>query len=228
MFCTLILASLATTSYSQETTVSHSKLSAGIITGYNRGYSIQANFTIRGFAKEFPFEIRSGIGYSFLNPGRSWDARRIFINNATNGVPEKKGRSFDLRIDFLLPESFFGMDHAYIVFGPRFSTFRGNFKFVGGNEDFDVTSRQWGLGGGIESHFRMIGKLSLVVALGLDYYFPSTLTGHDTSYSPDNDNVNPREDIYNYDVYFIYKNADNAIYQPRFMPHAMIGVNVDI
>lgn len=226
--CMLIIVSFTITSYSQEMTDSFSKFSAGIITGYNRGYSIQSSFTVHGFAKEFPFEIRSGIGYSFINPGRSWDARRIFINNATNGVPEKKGRSFDLRIDFLLPKSLFGMNHAYIVLGPRFSTFRGNFKFIGGNEDFDVTSHQWGLGGGIESHFRMTGNLFLVMSFGLDYYFPSTLAGHDTSYSPDDDNVNPREDIYNYNVYFNYKDADKIIYQPRLMPRAMIGVNVDL
>jgi hypothetical protein len=71
----------------------------------------------------------------------------------------------------------------------------------------------------------MARNLDLIVTVGLDYYFPGTLTGHDTSYSPDNDNVNPREDIFNGDIYFTYKDADRIIYQPRFMPRAMIGVN---
>jgi len=62
----------------------------------------------------------------------------------------------------------------------------------------------------------------------LDFYLPSTLTGHDTSYSPDNDNVNPRRDILNDDVYFIYKDANRAIKQPMFMPRIMMGVNFSL
>jgi len=64
--------------------------------------------------------------------------------------------------------------------------------------------------------------------LGVDYYFPSTLRGHDTSYSPDNDNVNPHNDNENGDIPFTYKDADKAIKQPRFMPRAMIGVNYSL
>ncbi len=215
-------------SYAQETAGGPSNISAGIITGYNRGYGIQGNFTIRDFADEFPFELRFGVGYTFLDPGNAADARRIFINNATNGVPEKKGGSFDLRLDFLLPKSIFGINHSYIVFGPRFSTFKGNFKFIGGNEDFDVSSSQWGIGGGLENHFKMTRNLDLVVSAGLDYYFPSTLKGHDTAYSPDNVNVNPRNDNQNEDTPFTYKDADNAINQPKFIPRIMIGVNFNL
>ena len=68
-------------------------------------------------------------------------------------------------------------------------------------------------------------NLHLVIALGLDFYLPSTLFGHDTSYSPDNDNVNTRNDNENNDTPFTYKDADKAINQPRFMPFAMIGLN---
>ena len=206
---------------------SHSKFSAGILTGYNRGYGIQANFSMNSLTSQLPFGLRLGAGYTFLNPGNSADARRIFINNATNGTPEKSGRSIDYRLDFLFPRMIFGMKHSYIVFGPRGSSFKGNFKYVGGNEEFDVVSQQWGLGGGIESHFTMADRLELVIAAGLDYYLPSTLHGHDTSYSPDNDNVNPRNDNENDDQPFTYKDANKAIYQPAFMPYAMIGVTLD-
>jgi hypothetical protein len=95
---------------------------------------------------------------------------------------------------------------------------------VGGNEDFDVTSHQWGIGAGIENHFKMTQNLDLVISYGLDFYIPGTLTGHDTSYSPDNDNVNPARDNQNNDVYFIYKDANKAIKQPVFIPHVMLGV----
>ena len=223
----ILLIGMGSSSYGQEKVNEHSKISAGILTGYNRGYGIQANLSLNSLTSELPFGLRFGAGYTFLNPGNSADARRIFINNATNGTPEKSGRSIDYRLDFLFPKSIFGLKHSYIIVGPRGSSFKGNFKYVGGNEEFDVVSSQWGLGGGVESHFNMSQNLDLVIALGLDYYLPSTLHGHDTSYSPDNDNVNPRNDNENDDTPFTYKDANEAICQPSFMPFAMIGVTFD-
>ena len=72
-----------------------SKFSAGILAGYNRGYGIRADLKLHNTTNELPFELRLGLGYTILNPGNAVDARRIFINNATNGEPEKKGRSID-------------------------------------------------------------------------------------------------------------------------------------
>jgi hypothetical protein len=223
----ILLISNCLTSFGQEEAKNPSKFSAGILTGYNRGYGIQANFSMNSLTHELPFGLRIGAGYTFLNPGNSADARRIFINNATNGTPEKSGRSIDYRLDFLFPKSIFGLKHSYIILGPRGSSFKGNFKYVGGNEEFDVVSRQWGVGGGVESHFSMAQNLDFVIALGLDYYLPGTLHGHDTSYSPDGDNVNPRNDNENDDTPFTYKDANEAIDQPTFMPFAMIGVTFD-
>lgn len=220
-----LFTGLSFVSFSQDEIEEPSKLTAGIITGYYSGYGIQANIKANDFAKEFPFELRLGIGYTILSPGHAADARRIFINNATNGVPEKRGSNFDYRMDFLLPKTIFGAKNSYLVFGPRYSTFKGNFKYVGGNEDFDVTSKQWGIGGGIENHFTMTKNIDLVLVFGLDYFFNSTLKGHDTSYSPDNDNVNARKDNQNNDTVFNYKDADKAINQPKIMPRVMIGVS---
>ena len=42
-------------------------------------------------------------GYTQLNPSDALDARHIFINDNTNGTPQKKGRIFDFRLDFLIP-----------------------------------------------------------------------------------------------------------------------------
>jgi hypothetical protein len=226
LLCVLFIG-ITSNAYGQKKAKGSSKVSAGILTGYNRGYGIQANLSLNSLTSELPFGLRFGAGYTFLNPGNSADARRIFINNATNGTPEKSGRSIDYRLDFLFPKSIFGLKHSYIIVGPRGSSFKGNFKYVGGNEEFDVVSRQWGLGAGVESHFTMSQNLDLVIALGLDYYLPSTLHGHDTSYSPDNDNVNPRNDNENDDTPFTYKDANEAICQPSFMPFAMIGVTFD-
>jgi hypothetical protein len=224
----LLMISLGSTIYGQVTDKSPLKYSAGIITGYNRGFGIQTNITAYNFGKSFPIDIRFGIGLTLLNPGNAADARRIFINNATNGVPEKNGRSFDFRFDFLFPKTIFGNNNSYLVVGPRFSTFRGHFDYVDGNEVFDVTSSQWGIGLGLENHFKMTEKLSLFLTYGLDGYLPGTLTGHDTSYSPDNDNVNPEENNQNDNNPFKYKDANKAINQPFLMPRFMIGFNLKL
>lgn len=198
---------------------------ASIMTGYNGGYGVQTNILLKGIGGEFPFDLRLGAGYSRFNPGIAADARRIFINNATNGVPEKKGSAFNYRLDFLLPKTIFRVENSYLLLGPRYTSFKGNFKYIGGNEDFDVVSRLWGIGTGFENRFRVSNRLEIVFSAGLDYYFPATLKGHDTAYSPDNDNINPRDDNQNGDIEFTYKDADRAINQPKFVPRAIIGLS---
>jgi hypothetical protein len=201
-----------------------SDFALGFSTGYNRGLGFQISATALHPLESLPVQIRLGIGLTSMDPGNSADARRIFINNATNGVPEEKARTFDYRIDFMLDSDFINSDDSKIVFGPRYSSFKANFKYVGGNENFDVTTNQIGLGLGYESQFKMNSNLNLLAAVGLDYFFNSKLTGHDTSYSPDNDNVNPRTDNTNNNVEFTYKDANKAIKQPSIMPRILVGV----
>jgi len=223
-----LLVGFAHTSFGQEKGSATSKVYAGFLTGYNRGFGIQANVGLTNVGTDKPIELRLGLGYSFLNPGNALDARRVFINNNTNGTPEKSGRSIDYRLDFVFHKPIFGLNHSYIILGPRGSSFKGNFAYIGGNEEFDVVSNQWGLGIGLENRTRLAPNLNLVVAVGLDYYIPSTLHGHDTSYSPDNDNVNPRNDNENDDEPFTYKDANEAIAQPGLMPFAMIGLTFNL
>lgn len=221
VICSLLL-SASLSGYSQ--TKSSSKISIGVQSGFNRGFGISGNFTIHNIAEDLSGNIRFGAGYNRLNPGKAADVRRIFINNGTNGVPEKKGESLDLRIDYLMPYSFFDLKNSYLVFGPRYSSFTGEFNYIGGNEKFTIKSKQLGIGIGAENYFKMSSNLDLVLATGLDYFFNSKLDGHDTSYSPNNDNVNPRDDNQNNDVPFTFKDANKAVKQPQFMPRIMIGV----
>jgi hypothetical protein len=44
-----------------------------------------------GFAEGFSFAARFGLGYTAVGPGKAPLARKIFINNATIGTPQKKG-----------------------------------------------------------------------------------------------------------------------------------------
>ncbi len=209
------------------TSFGQSKKSVGITTGYNRGFGINANFTFIDVAQGLHGNIRFSFGYNRLEPGKADDARRIFINNATNGVPKKKGKSFDYRVDYMMPHSFFNLKKSYLIFGPRYSSFTANFNYVGGNENFDVTTKQWGLGIGAENYFKMTSKFDLVFATGLDYFFNTTLKGHDTEYSPNNDNINPRNDNQN-NRQFKYRDANKAIKQPQFMPRIMVGVSLNL
>jgi len=215
IFFISIFGSLYSQSYNNTFTTGP-RLYAGFITGYNGGFGTQLNFTISNFQSGFPLSARFGFGYTTVEAGKSADARRVFINNATNGTPEEKGWMWDLRFDMLIPINI--LSNSFIYVGPRYSMFTANFKYVGGNEDFDVTSNQFGLGGGIETQFPLVPNLYMVFGGGVDYFFESTLKGHDTSYSPDGDDVNPRED-------YTYSDADESVNQPKLLGRFMIGLN---
>ncbi len=191
-------------------------LSGGLELGYYDGAGLQLFGTVSNLAAGFPMNLRLALGYTFVEPGLSAEARQVFINDATNGTPEEKGRQMDFRLDFLYPVKFLNLKRAYLYGGPRHARFVANFKYVGGNEDFDVTSNQWGIGTGLESCFAVSSKIDLMMQLGADYYFESDLTGHDTQYSPDGDDSNGRDG-------YTYEDADNAIDQPKLEPRLMLG-----
>tara|TARA_R110002111_G_scaffold110212_1_gene169494 strand:- start:824 stop:1525 length:702 start_codon:yes stop_codon:yes gene_type:complete len=218
------VVSISHFSYSQKTSNQDSKFAVGFSTGLNRGLAFNVNFTALQPVETLPLHFRFGMGYTKLDPGNSADARRIFINNATNGVPEEKGKAFDYRLDFMWKTELLNLEESYLVFGPRYSSFTANFNYIGGNEDFDVTSKQFGLGIGAETQFKISEQFNLVSAVGLDYFFNNTLKGHDTSYSPDNDNVNPRNDNENNDTQFTFSDANKTIKQPSLMPRVLLGV----
>jgi hypothetical protein len=63
----------------------------------------------------------------------------------------------------------------------------------------------------------MSQRMDLLVSAGLEYYRSARLSGHDTSYSPDGENVNPRKD-------YSYTDADHAVSQPKLRPVVVVGV----
>jgi len=188
----------------------------GLLFGYSGGPGGQMSITVADFAQELPFQARFGVGYAGVEPGSAEDARKIFINNATNGIPEEAGRIWDARLDLMLPIKPAFFREMFLFGGPRLSSFTANFKYVGGNEDFDVRSRQWGIGLGIEGRTAMTPSTDLVLSGGADYFRAGTLDGHDTAYSPGDDDVNPRED-------FTYNDADAAIDQPEIVTQVFVG-----
>ena len=196
----------------------HGNFSVGGGLGYYGGTGFQVSGMVSNFAQDLPLSARLTVGLSLLSPGDPWAARRIFVNNNTNGVPETSGRMIDLRLDVTHPVKLFGFQRAYLYGGLRRDYFLGRFNFIDGNEEFEISSSLWGLGVGVDNYFRMGQRVDLVVTTGLDYYFPSSLSGHDTTYSPDNQNVNPEGD-------YRYRDADKAINQPKLELRLMLGLN---
>lgn len=192
------------------------KFYGGVVLGYNGGFGGQLNVSMTSFQSGFPLSIRFGFGYTNVDPGRPADARKIFINDATNGTPEENGYIWDLRLDLMIPVNLLYNSNVYL--GPRYSMFTGNFNFVDGNENFDITSNQFGLGAGFLTQLLLVPNLYLVLDGGADYFFQSTLKGHDTAYSPDGDDVNPRQN-------YTYDDADKAVNQPKILGRFMIGIN---
>jgi hypothetical protein len=64
--------------------------------------------------------------------------------------------------------------------------------------------------------FPFKAKSALAISPGIDYFFPGALSGHDTSYSPNGENINPRYG-------FSYADADRAIHQPKLVPRFLVG-----
>jgi hypothetical protein len=190
--------------------------SVGVQFGMFNGVGGKINFLTSKFADNFPFSAKFSLGLSSLNAGDALAARKIFINNNTNGIPEQSGSTLNLEMDFMYKYTIFHLYRNYFYVGPRYIMFTGNFNYVGGNEDFDVTSNQWGVGVGVENFFRIVPSIDLVLNFGYDYYLSNTLYGHDTSYTPDGTDLNPRED-------YTFNDADNAINQPQHQLKAMIG-----
>ncbi len=195
----------------------------GVQFGYNNGFGAKVQYTTFNFIKENPIHLRLSLGYTRVNPGNSDDVRRIFINNATNGTPEKKGRTLDAKLDFLISIKL--LNDSYLNVGPRYAGFKGNFKYVGGNEDFDIVSNHFGFGVGVGNFFKINSNMNMEINAGFDYFIPSTLTGHDTSYSPDNENVNAQNDNQNNNEEFTYEDADKSVNQPKYSPFLMLGFN---
>jgi hypothetical protein len=192
----------------------------GLLLGTHGGPGGAAQVTVADLSPGVRWNVRAGLTFSTRDPGNPEDARRVFINDATNGTPQEKGRLWTWSLDLLLPvwEGKHG-SATHLFAGPRYGAFTGNFAFIGGNEDFDVREHTWGVGGGLDNSFPISGRTGILVQLGADYYPNARLEGHDTSYAPDNQNVNPRDD-------YAFADADEAVHQPRFEVRVMAGILV--
>lgn len=190
---------------------------AGLNAGYTGGLGIQASGTFMDFARDLPLSARFSLGYVNAPAGDPYAARRVFINDNTNGDPEKSAKTWQFRFDLMFPAFKVGPQTLYLFAGPRHARYTAKYKFIGGNEFFDIGSNPWGAGFGFESWFVINESTDFVLQAGLDWYADATIEGHDTAYLPSGDHVNPRD---GYD----YNSADDAIDQPKLEALGMMGL----
>ena len=190
---------------------------AGVAAGWNVGPGLDASGTFADFTRDVPLSARLTVGYHGVEAGDPYAARRVFINDNTNGDPRKSATAWLFRFDLMFPAFRLGGQQVHAFAGPRHARHSANFDYVGGNESFDVTSNPWGLGVGAESRFAMGDATSFFAQAGFDWYAKAKLAGHDTAYLPSGDHVNPRDG-------YGWSDADGAIGQPRWEIVAMMGI----
>ncbi len=191
----------------------------GLSAGTSGGLGVQASATLAEFTRDLPLSMRIAVGYHTGNAGDPYAARRVFINDATNGTPEDSAHQWQFRFDLMLPVFKLSTQEIFIFGGPRHARYTANFNYVGGNENFDVKATPWGAGLGLETRFAINDKTNFYLQLGVDYYQDVELAGHDTTYTPDGDHVNPRD---GYD----YSSADEAVDQPAVEILGMMGLMI--
>ena len=189
-----------------------------VLAGYNFGLGIRGEMLAPHLFKGLPLGLMLGFGYTRLDPGDSSAVRQVFINDATDGTPQKDGYFLDFRLDgiwYLQNELF---SNFGIFFGLRHDMFRGSFHYVGGNEDFTISADDWGVGWGARGEVKLSRSLSLLGSVGLDIYPFSCLYGHDTTYCSNGPSTNPKDG-------YTWRDADRAVYQPRLVPSLMAGLS---
>ncbi|MEZ4386149.1 MAG: hypothetical protein R3D98_00960 [Candidatus Krumholzibacteriia bacterium] len=187
--------------------------------GATAGTGVQAGLTLEHFTRDVPLSLRMSLAYSGRDAGQALDARHVFINDNSNGTPEEQARTWQFRLDLLHPIGSFASAPLHLGLGLRRSSFTGTYDFIGGNEKFDVTSSAWGVGAFLETAFAVSDRVDFTLKAGLDHFFDAPLKGHDTTYSPDGDDANPRD---GYD----FGSADDAVNQPTLEFFGLMGLQL--
>jgi hypothetical protein len=193
----------------------------GVNLGTEAGFGVHLHGTFRNFTQDLPLSARFTFGYHSANAGDPYAARRVFINNNTNGTPEDSAKYLQGRFDLVFPVLSLGNQKVFMFAGPRLAKYTAEFIYVGGNEDFEVKTSPWGAGFGLETYFAINHRTDFMIQLGLDHFLKSDLEGHDTTYTADGDHINPRED-YDWD------SANEAVDQPETEILAMIGIQMKL
>jgi len=199
-----------------------------LMAGYYAGPSVMGAVGFSDVFTKVPVSFELQGGHSWTNPGDAAMARDVFINGTDTGDADaqKDGSVWDFGLNALYPlNQTYGPVKFFVFGGPRYAHFDGHFQYVGGNEDFDVIANSWGLGGGLRGILPLGKGFSAVLQLGMDYYFPTSIYGHDATYYPNNANINARQDQEENAGYtFTYADAARSVNVPRLRPRVMLGI----
>ncbi|HTP49754.1 MAG TPA: hypothetical protein VMK42_03565 [Anaeromyxobacteraceae bacterium] len=194
------------------------ELSVDGYAGYQNGFGLRALGTVGNLLHNLPIGFDLGVGITWVSAGDPYLARAVFVNDATNGTPQTSASVWDLRMDVIWFFHLSGTEQTGVFLGPRLSLYSGDFHYVGGNEDFTVTSNNWGVGAGVRGAIPLSKHWGLAVTAGLDWYPVITFYGHDTTYSSNGYSVNPKAN-------YTFSSAYAAINQAFLVPSILVGVS---
>ena len=172
-----------------------------------------------------PLGAELELGYSWTRKGDPLLACQVFINQNQNNNREQisSGGVLDFGINATYPlNQTYGPVKFHVFGGPRYARWAVRYQYVGGNEDFDVVSHVWGLGAGLRGQMPLSKDFSATLQLGLDFYFRSSIYGHDATYYPDDSNINARNNGNGYT--YTYADALRATTVPHIRPRVMVGL----
>jgi hypothetical protein len=192
--------------------------------GYYDGPSVSGAVGILDVFDKVPLGFELGLGYSWSDTGNAELACQVFINQAQVGrATVSSGGTLDLQFNALYPlNRSLGRVKFYALGGPRWARWNVRHQYLGGNEDFDVVGKVWGLGGGVRGIMELSKNFSAIMQLTLDYYPRASIYGHDATYYPDNNNSNARDNGAGYT--YTYEDAVRATAVPHIRPRVMVGL----
>jgi hypothetical protein len=196
-----------------------------LMSGYYDGPSVSGTFGFKEIFEKVPLGLELELGYSWTHTGDPLLACQVFINQNQNNNHEtiNSGGVLDLGLNGTYPlNQTYGTVKFTLFGGPRMARWAVRHEYVNGNEDFDIVSWVWGLGGGLRGSMPLSQSFTAVLQLGVDYYFRSSIYGHDATYYPDNANINARNNGAGYT--YTYDDALRATTVPHIRPRVMIGL----
>lgn len=193
--------------------------------GYYDGPSVSGAVGLGDIFEKVPLGFEIGLGYSWTRKGDATLACQVFINQNQNNNHEtiSSGGVLDVSFNALYPlTKNIGPVKLSAIGGPRYARWAVRHQYVNGNEDFDIVSHVWGFGGGLRGTMVLSKNFNAVMDLTINYYFRSSIYGHDATYYPDNSNINARNNGNGYT--YTYDDALRATTVPHIRPRVMLGI----
>jgi len=192
--------------------------------GYYDGPSIAGTVGFEEIFTKVPLGFEVELGYSWSDLGDATLASQVFINqNQVNNASKSSGGTLHLAFNATYPLPVkIGKMSLFAVGGPRFARWDVRHQYLNNNEDFNVVSKVWGLGGGVRGVMKLSEKIRACLQVTLDYYPRSSIYGHDATYFPDNNNINARTDGNGYT--YTYEDAVRATAVPHLRPRVLVGL----